>query len=70
MYERVPVTHGEGRAAGTVRNSNGKEQGTQQGQTGIRSHFVRTLLSPRTQRVTAGVWECQELVPSEDSCDC
>lgn len=24
--------------------------------TGLRSHFVRTLLFPRTQRVMAGVW--------------
>lgn len=38
--------------------------------TGLRSHFVRTLLFPRTQRVIAGVWGSQELVPSEDRCDC
>lgn len=38
--------------------------------TGLRSHFVRTLLSPRHRESLLGCGGSQELVPSEDCCDC
>lgn len=52
---------------GTVRNSNGEEQGA--GQDRDQESLCEDPPFPK-DRVIAGVWKSQELVASEDCCDC